>query len=137
MVKISIGQGIKYHMCIIACEIIIFLLLLLKQTKWSQGYPSWLEASMHGWIKLNSDGSCRDNGIAGCGGIIWESDGEWYSHCAKNIEMCSDYMTELWGVLEETGESDGKIIYIADRMSLAFEVGCGGALLSLRNKPVC
>jgi len=29
-----------------------------------------------GWVKLNLDGSCRDNGICGCGDLIRGSDGE-------------------------------------------------------------
>jgi ribonuclease HI len=54
----------------------------------------------NGWVKLNSDGSCKDNGIAGCGGIIRGSDGEWLGGFAKRIGKCSAYMAELWGVYE-------------------------------------
>jgi hypothetical protein len=28
-------------------------------------------------VRLNTDGSCRDGGHIGCGGIIKGSDGEW------------------------------------------------------------
>jgi len=54
----------------------------------------------NGWVKLNFDGSCKDNGIAGCGGIIRGSDGEWLGGFAKRIGKCSAYMAELWGVYE-------------------------------------
>jgi hypothetical protein len=30
----------------------------------------------HGWVKFNSNGSCRENGITGCDGIIKRSDGD-------------------------------------------------------------
>jgi hypothetical protein len=52
------------------------------------------------WVKLNSDGSCKDNGIAGCGGIIRGSDGEWLGGFTKRIWKCSAYMAELWGMYE-------------------------------------
>ena len=29
------------------------------------------------WAKLNTDGKCKGGNIAGCGGIIRGSDGEW------------------------------------------------------------
>ncbi|MCI08269.1 putative non-LTR retroelement reverse transcriptase [Trifolium medium] len=54
----------------------------------------------NGWVKLNSDGSCKDNGIAGCGGIIRGSDGEWLGGFAKCIGRCNAYLAELWGVFE-------------------------------------
>ncbi|MCI38672.1 putative ribonuclease H protein, partial [Trifolium medium] len=30
----------------------------------------------HGWVRLNTDGACRDDGLIGCGGIIRGSEGE-------------------------------------------------------------
>jgi hypothetical protein len=29
------------------------------------------------WVKLNTDGSCRDDGRIGCGGVLRGSDSEW------------------------------------------------------------
>jgi hypothetical protein len=30
----------------------------------------WWEPPPMGWVRLNTDGSCRENGFIGCGGII-------------------------------------------------------------------
>jgi ribonuclease HI len=49
---------------------------------------------------LNTDGSCRDNGLAGYGGVIRGSDEEWLGGFAKGVGMCSTYMAEPWGVFE-------------------------------------
>ncbi|MCI60412.1 ribonuclease H protein [Trifolium medium] len=49
---------------------------------------------------MNSDGSCKDNGIAGCGGLIRGSDGEWLGDFAKHIGSGSAYVAELCGMLE-------------------------------------
>lgn len=51
--------------------------------------------SSEGWIILNIDGSCWENGNAGCGGIIKGSDGEWLDGFAKGIEKCCAYITEI------------------------------------------
>jgi len=48
-----------------------------------------------GWVKLNTDGACSNNGVAGCGGIIKGCDGEWLGGFAKSIGMCSAYIAEL------------------------------------------
>ena len=53
------------------------------------------KAPIEGWVKLNTDGSCRENGRAGCGGIIRGSDGEWLGGFSKSIGVCSAYMVEL------------------------------------------
>lgn len=37
----------------------------------------------NGWVKLNADGTCRDNGV-------------WLGRFAKRIGKCSAYMVELW-----------------------------------------
>ena len=52
------------------------------------------------WVKLNTDGPCKGGNIAGCGGIIRGSDGEWIGGFAKFIGYCSAFVAELWGVLE-------------------------------------
>jgi ribonuclease HI len=52
------------------------------------------------WVKLNTDGACKGGNIAGCGGIIRGSDGEWIGGFAKFIGDCSAFVAELWGVLE-------------------------------------
>ncbi|GAU18130.1 hypothetical protein TSUD_248310 [Trifolium subterraneum] len=52
------------------------------------------------WVRLNTDGSCRDGDHIGCGGIIRGSDGEWLGGFAKYICIGSAYLAELWGVLE-------------------------------------
>ncbi|MCI05125.1 ribonuclease H protein [Trifolium medium] len=53
-----------------------------------------------GWVKLNTDGSCRDDGSIGCGGVIKGSAGEWLGGFSKFIGNINAYVAELWGVLE-------------------------------------
>jgi ribonuclease HI len=55
---------------------------------------------MNGWVKLNTDGASKEEGWAGCGGIIRGSDGEWLGGFAKNLGRCSAFVAELWGVYE-------------------------------------
>lgn len=59
----------------------------------------WRPPQVH-WVKLNTDGACKGGNIAGCGGIIRGSDGEWIGGFAKFIGDCSAFVVELWGVLE-------------------------------------
>ncbi|MCI21554.1 putative ribonuclease H protein, partial [Trifolium medium] len=47
-------------------------------------FISW-EAPPEGWIRLNTDGSCREDGHIGCGGIIRGRDGEWIGGFAKFV----------------------------------------------------
>ncbi|MCH91455.1 putative non-LTR retroelement reverse transcriptase [Trifolium medium] len=49
-----------------------------------------------GWVRLNTDGSCRDGDHIGCGGIIRGSG--W--NFSKYIGIGSAYVAELWEVLE-------------------------------------
>jgi hypothetical protein len=37
----------------------------------------WWSPPPVGWVRLNTDGYCRDGGHIGCGGIIRGSNGEW------------------------------------------------------------
>ncbi|CAJ2645452.1 unnamed protein product [Trifolium pratense] len=53
-----------------------------------------------GWIKLNTDGSCSNDGIIGCGGVLRGSEGEWLGGYAKFIGVGNTFIAELWGVLE-------------------------------------
>jgi ribonuclease HI len=62
-------------------------------------FVSWKPPPV-GWVRLNTDGSCRDGGHIGCGGIIRGSDGEWLGGYSKYIGIGSAYLAELWGVFE-------------------------------------
>ncbi|PNX94270.1 ribonuclease H [Trifolium pratense] len=50
------------------------------------------------FVKLNTDGACKDQGRAGCGGIIRGSQGEWLGGFARGLGNCSAIVAELWGV---------------------------------------
>jgi ribonuclease HI len=55
---------------------------------------------MNCWVKLNTDGASKEEGQAGCGGIIRGSDKEWLGGFPKNLGRCSAFVAELWGVFE-------------------------------------
>jgi hypothetical protein len=60
---------------------------------------SW-KPPMEEWVKLNTDGAYKEGRVAGCGGVIRDSNGVWKGGFAKNLGICSAYVAELWGVLE-------------------------------------
>jgi ribonuclease HI len=51
------------------------------------------------FVKLNPDGACKDQHVAGCGGIVRGSQGEWIGGFAKCLGSCSAFVAEIWGVL--------------------------------------
>lgn len=59
----------------------------------------WKEPPI-GWVKINTDGGCKDGSIAGCGGLIRGSEGEWLAGFSKFLGKCDAFIAELWGVLE-------------------------------------
>jgi len=59
----------------------------------------WKEPPI-GWVKINTDGACKDGSIAGCGGLIRGSEGEWLAGFSKFLGKCNAFIAELWGVLE-------------------------------------
>jgi ribonuclease HI len=52
------------------------------------------------FVKLNTDGAYKQDHIAGCGGVIRGSQGEWLGGFAQCLGLCSAFVAELWGVLE-------------------------------------
>ena len=67
--------------------------MITKEVKWLKPAP--------GWAKLNTDGSyTAANGLAGCGGLIRGSDGQWITGFAKSINVSSSIATELWALRE-------------------------------------
>jgi ribonuclease HI len=52
------------------------------------------------FVKLNTDGACKTDQVAGCGGVIRGNQGEWLGGFAKGVGLCSAFVAELWGVYE-------------------------------------
>jgi hypothetical protein len=46
-------------------------------------------------------GAYKEESAVGCGGVIRHSNGVWRGGFAKNMDLCSDYVVELWGVLQQ------------------------------------
>jgi ribonuclease HI len=59
-----------------------------------------LGTSAGGWVKLNTDGSCRNGGVIGREGILKGSDDELLGEFSKFIVEGSVYVAEIWRVLE-------------------------------------
>ncbi|PNY12875.1 pentatricopeptide repeat-containing protein at1g02150-like protein [Trifolium pratense] len=68
------------------------------RTHTTQVLVRW-EPPAPGWIKLNTDGACKSNGDAGCGGLI-RVESELLGDFSKYIGRCNAFVAELWGVLE-------------------------------------
>lgn len=51
----------------------------------------WRPLTM-GWVKLNMDGACKSNSVAGCGGLIRNEDGKcngrFYLRILVNCVLC-------------------------------------------------
>ncbi|CAJ2662636.1 unnamed protein product [Trifolium pratense] len=62
-------------------------------------YISW-KPPCGSYVKLNTDGACKDQNRGGCGGIIRGSQGEWLGGFARGLGNCSAIIAELWGVAE-------------------------------------
>ena len=67
--------------------------MVSKEVKWAK--PAI------GWHRLNTDGSFNGaSGLAGCGGLIRDSNGQWVKGFAKRIVAESSLAAELWGLRE-------------------------------------
>ena len=52
-------------------------------------------------MKLNTDGSANGtSGLAGCGGVIRNDEGQWIVGFSKCIGITSSFAAELWGLRE-------------------------------------
>jgi hypothetical protein len=48
------------------------------------------------WIKLNCDGTFKNSlGLAGCGGLFWNSDGKWVKGYARKIKTYDALCIEM------------------------------------------
>ncbi|XP_075671161.1 uncharacterized protein LOC142640761 [Castanea sativa] len=57
------------------------------------------EKPASGWVKLNTDGSALGNlGIAGCGGLVRDKDGNWVVGFARKIGNSSSFIAEIWAL---------------------------------------
>jgi hypothetical protein len=52
------------------------------------------------FVRVNTDGAYKEHVVAGCGGIIRGSHGEWLGEFSKCVGLCSAFVAELWGVYE-------------------------------------
>jgi hypothetical protein len=48
-----------------------------------------------GWLCLDTDGASQGEVIAGCGGILRNSNGQWFDGFLKNLGRCNAYLAEL------------------------------------------
>ena len=54
-----------------------------------------------GWRELNTDGACSEpHGLAGCGGVVRNEDGQWVAGFSKRIGITSSFAAEMWGLRE-------------------------------------
>ncbi|CAJ2663874.1 unnamed protein product, partial [Trifolium pratense] len=74
----------------------------LKHVNTIQKGVCWIgwKVPEEGWVKLNTDGASKGEGLSGCGGIIRDHQGNWCGGFAKFVGTGSVLIAELWGVLE-------------------------------------
>jgi hypothetical protein len=72
-------------------------ILLLLQDRRCILIFAW-NGSEEDWFIFNTDGACRSNDMAGCGGLIRNSSG-----FSKNLGRCNAYLTELGEFLTVSG----------------------------------
>ncbi|GAU41583.1 hypothetical protein TSUD_271920 [Trifolium subterraneum] len=52
-----------------------------------------------GWVKLNCDGAYKDTlELAGCGGLLRDSNGRWLTGYSRKIGTCDSLSAEMWGM---------------------------------------
>lgn len=74
---------------------------LIRSTRHVHRFPlslCWCPPPL-GWVCLNSDGVCKDNFGASCGGLFQNNFGRWIGGFHKFLGECSSILAELWGVL--------------------------------------
>lgn len=52
------------------------------------------------FVKIDINGFCGKNKLAGCGGVICDSSGDWICGFSEFIGTCYGLMAEVWGLLE-------------------------------------
>jgi hypothetical protein len=78
-------MSMEYKKVMSNSELIMDRARVVTMIGWSPPKPNF--------VKLNTDGACKDHGISGCGGIVRGSDSE----C---VGMSNAFIDEMWGVLE-------------------------------------
>lgn len=62
-------------------------------------YIGWKNHPAVGWIKLNSNGTCKGGGeIAGCGGLFRNFEGRWIKSYINKIGAYDTLHVEMWGI---------------------------------------
>ena len=57
------------------------------------------EKPPEGWMKLNSDGcAAGSSGLAGCGGVVRDSHGNWVTGFSRHIGIINSFVAEQWGL---------------------------------------
>jgi len=61
-------------------------------------YIGW-KYPQEGWIKLNCDGACKENGDrSGCGGLLRDANGRWIKGFVRKIGACDALHAKMWGI---------------------------------------
>ena len=67
-------------------------LVVLRSIQW--------ERPKQRWKKLNTDGLCNElHGLASCGGVVRNDDGQWVVGFRKQIGVTSSFAAKLWGAV--------------------------------------
>ncbi|GLT35133.1 hypothetical protein SLA2020_096110 [Shorea laevis] len=91
---------------------------------------SW-EPPPTGWIKLNTNGSVISNpGTTSCGGLFWDSQGQWVVGFTRRIGYTTALAAELWVI------RDGLMIAVQHHIqNIIIEIDCKVAFLLITGEP--
>ncbi|GAU35182.1 hypothetical protein TSUD_319920 [Trifolium subterraneum] len=72
--------------------------LIGRQRKNDTIFVGWKQPP-EGWIKLNCDGAYKESlDLAGCGGLLRDSNGQWIHGYTQKIGACDALHAEMWGM---------------------------------------
>ncbi|KAI4324103.1 hypothetical protein L6164_023667 [Bauhinia variegata] len=70
-----------------------------REASWSRIWK-WLGPEA-GWVKLNSNGTSRDNpGRVGRGALLWDERGHWIAGTSRRLGITTTFTNEKWGLLD-------------------------------------
>lgn len=67
-----------------------------RQSKIESKHVQWYRLESN-WVRINRDGTYKKTtAIAGCGGLLRDSSGNWLKGYTRKISLCDTLLTKMW-----------------------------------------